>query len=1520
MNWNVTPESAAKAPSYSKSQSILQQFLMTPTASQSSFSYPAINQEACMYPTNSNSASQPPLNGRSYLSPQSSVSNVHNRTAAASQSSLQRVTCANVKGPQQQNHNLQTVSSGAMPNGWLNPSVRSFMPSHTEAGTSHNPGGGTNMPYMHAPQSPLVPLDSCSVQLQMTPSNSLKVPITYQGNYQGNQGLTHSVNQPDQLVAWTQCTSNELTYPEYRPPPKQCPYSPQTFVPSTTSLQVKNNQFSTYTQALQTKLPVPVSSYQCAAETNKGLSTLPHSCRYGSPHVQNSQLVNKQLSLEVPQSSEMHSPEKKKDPYRGFKQQWQQNTKEKINTIGKFCELKINTKPSYNESVGSSGDGIQTFLQNNQEKRKYSYNPNTNQAIDTNVTKEKLVRDIKSLVEIKKKFSELARKIKINKGLLMAAGCSKTANTSYIEPTQPSEFSTREMSAKSDNHCSMELLATCLSLWKNQPPKTTGENVPKPVEEKDCNTSRASAVAVGSSGATEEVGAFCLGVGGPQKMMSSSQTALPVLTLSYDSSVVAVGKATELQIAVVSPLVLSDTSALPGKELAAQVLPETVYPVVKEGSVRSLQDQQAETALPFDGTGALASSTISAEVSVPAREHKPTQGDPGVVDSSLIKTSSLGAEALPNPRDSTAVSAPMLQIESICSLAEGDVSYNSQIAEIFSCVQNEPLKPSPNQVINSQQEQVDTTENKDFSFQKDKCVQLIEAPHEVTEQPEPLQPLEPALCDYAEANREILEESCKEHPGGKESTAKDMCSSAAVQQDTHPQETDEASSLPAVSDVHDENEPVSYLHDQLSELLREFPYGIETVPRHKVSVDQQKTHEILENQTGIKTGNMSGDSTDQIKITVLNSEQIKELFPEEDQACDLDTSEEPENKKGVEGAKSPCDSQALREENPDPGELDLEKDTIHCCALGWLSMVYEGVPQCRCGSTEKERKDQSSSDLNSCKQKEQSCDSGITVFEINPVSNNPNTPLAEVPEKGHFSEMHGEKIKTSKTEDSSSPGVEQELNCDFLINCYKDRPGTLKIEHVSSQKTEQKLTNVSPKCDTPNPSKSNKATTPKIFHVITSNSDKNTPSFSKQVSQESQQKKQMSQDSGPVKAHVRLLPNKDLCRRNNSSTQSVSPEKKKFKFKAGGSRLRYFEKRKRDHVISPDMYIKKKKYEKQEQDRNAGGTLKLCSTLTGDPKERASVKEKTVPSSESLDSKGSCSKSARVITVQEYLQRQKDKRVTGNKASKNTCVENVPCDSEHLKSSKHSALASSVKLVEGQRVSAEASKEPEHSSTTHGKSVKTHHAEESRTHAVSSKGKLGWKKSDKNCIDKKKLERSISSESSQVKEQRKQYLNRVAFKCTEQESICLTKLDSGFKKLSKEGKKSTAYVPRMKDTDKPSMLEFKLCPDVILRNTSSVDKQDAPKPGPGKEQAPLQVSGIKSTKEDWLKCIPTRTKMLESSQETDRAASRLSKRSLSANEFETLQNPVKDSDVMFRTYKKMYLEKRSRSLGSSPVK
>ncbi|XP_005637057.1 retroelement silencing factor 1 isoform X2 [Canis lupus baileyi] len=85
----------------------------------------------------------------------------------------------------------------------------------------------------------------------------------------------------------------------------------------------------------------------------------------------------------------------------------------------------------------------------------------------------------------------------------------------------------------------------------------------------------------------------------------------------------------------------------------------------------------------------------------------------------------------------------------------------------------------------------------------------------------------------------------------------------------------------------------------------------------------------------------------------------------------------------------------------------------------------------------------------------------------------------------------------------------------------------------------------------------------------------------------------------------------------------------------------------------------------------------------------------------------------------------------------------------------------------------------------------------------------------------------------------------------------------------------------------------------------------------------LSVTGIKSTKEDWLRGTTEEKRMPEAKQEIDNNVltnSRLSKRSFGADGFETLQNPVKDSKAMFQTYKRMYMEKRSRSLDSSPLK
>ncbi|EFB24633.1 hypothetical protein PANDA_004726, partial [Ailuropoda melanoleuca] len=1755
MNWNAKPENVTLPPQYPKKQSsFLEQALINTlnTTSQNSLNYPGSNQEACMFLGNSNPVSQPLLNIRNYTTPQQiPIPDMHNGTLVASQTSVERITYANVKGSKQLNHNLQ-MSSGVTQNVWLNSPMRNSMLSHTGATVSHQTGFGANTPNIHALQNQFVTSDSYSMQLQMIPSNSARVPVTYQGAPRLNPSLS------ERQVDWAQqYTSSGLTYPDYRPFPKQYSYSSrsclqeptlqkQNPMPST-SLHIKNSHPPDSPRTLQPKQTATIQSYQYAVtQTDKRPPPPPYDCRYTSQPLQSTQHVIKQSSVDIPQSQEMHLPEMRKDFSRSFQQHWQ-NLNENGSTVGNSCNLKVNTNvtQAFNEPVRSSVAGVQTLAQNNQERRIDSCDLTSNQVLDTSATKEKLVRDIKTLVEIKKKFSELARKIKINKNLLMAAGCIKTTDTSYSEVAPNSELSLKQtaqiqsgpqltlgtpedkppsmiesakethrthstmnsniqdpnwgncnqvnsvlqnsvyseklpmpdqlhdlqvrtslkastleitqatlnntqissgnvnvelnvptnsgtpsvpqstsfeeyvskypnkntlilslltcrdkpqeklfknasesvqgskphsfeinpntqitgnqpalktmetssicninakvldnsfclehksstsgVSSKSDNHFSMELLATCLSLWKKQPSE--------PTEEKQYNESKnRTAVGVSTPVETCDKSPFSVVGHSQNKMVNTLQeTALSTVVQNYESSSATVTKGTELQVAVVSPLILSDVKTLSAKGITPEAVPETLYPVIKEGSVCSLQNQLAENTsvnapLKAHLKEPVAGTTTNTKMFSPIQkeeqnestnsEDTPNSNQGRHIKSEPVTHYSVSEEqASCKSRNSDTVSGDMLHIDNICSLVEGDTSYNSQIAKIFNLPplkRVESQKSLPNhQVITKgkQKGQIDTlTESKDFGFQNGNFLQCTDVSHKVTDQTESPQPPETSL-KYVKADSGILEESSLDHITKKESMANDVCSSS-IQQDSCPQEVDSSCNYitqdPSRSEILSDKASVLYLHDQLSELLKEFPYGIEAVNTHEGFVAQQINH-ISKDQTCHKSGCDSKDLTDQIQITILNSDQMKELFPEHDsQVCEVDKltehqKEEPVKKEG----SDQCDPQADTDGKTDDNLMDSEKDDVGCCALGWLSMVYEGVPQCQCNSinssTSKEEKGEdqcSPSKINSHKQGERTSDRNVPVGCNSPLNNNPKIPLTFPDMKNHFPEIDQGKNTNGmpKTKHHKSLKTEQELPGQFLSK------GDKKLDSMQSHKRKGKLQ----------------------FHEITFHTSSKMTKFS----QESLHQKLMAQNSRPLKTKVGFLTNKnkDLRMKNGSLVQSVSPEK--IKLKAGGLRQKVSEKRKLDDGSILDSKIKRKKYDKQEQNKNVGdGTFKLCnfSSITN---ERARVKEKAVSNIKSSGSKDSSSKINRVLTPKEYLQRQKHKEALGSNTSKKSYVREVPCDSQYMKPSKLSMQVGSCgKSNERHNSSVQTSKESLNICSSHGKNLKIHHSEESKIYISRNvKGIVDGKQADKMWIDKSKLDKSLSSINSEVefsqmppqsKDQRKLYLNRVAFKCTEHESICLTKLDSSPRKLNKERKpedKPQSLLPVKDATEKPNMLEFKLCPDGLIKNTNSVDDWKDLQPCPRKEQAPVQVSGIKSTKEDWLRGVTEEKRMPEANQEIDNnvlANSRLSKRSFSADGFETLQNPVKDSKAMFQTYKKMYMEKRSRSLGSSPLK
>lgn len=1626
-----------------------------------------------MYLSNSNAVSQPLPSVRNYnVNLQVPACTTPSRTVVTLQTSVERTVYTNAKGPMQLNQNLQ-VTSGVIQNLRLNSSMMNSTPPQIEATVSHQTHLGTNLANSHTLQTQHTASDTYSMQLQAT-QNSARVPVPLQGNQGLLQLLTNrQVDWPQQHV------SDEPAFLDYRPLPKQHSYPAQSFIPDPT---IHKNILmpSVPSQSTHNQLPTSAPSNQATAlsyQYSLQSSTRPpllYNCRYGSQPMQNVQHVTKNLSVEVPQNPETHSSEAKKDFCQGFQQQWQ-STNDNLAALGNFRDIKFNANVRHFSEPTRSVDGVQTS-QNNQEKRVDSCNPTSSQGVDTAITKEKLARDIKSLVEIKKKFSELARKIKINKDLLIAAGC-KSVNISLAnEPAQRPELLVKDIPAKTQ--CSMELVKTCLNLWKDEPSKMAEEKASNPAGEKqatemtDASTgmSKPPEVPVENHPSIER---------NPQnKAVNPLQEAtLSMLVQNYEPSCANVAKGTELQIAVVSPLILSNVI----KEITPGTLPEPVYPVIKEGSICSLQNQPAAenavitAALKVDVTKPVVSPTSAKVIPLIQKEkqNEPSNGNLQDVSSAHVEQGCglNGLQTLPKPKDRALVSDDLLQIENICSLVEGDVSYNSKIAKMFSSSPLKKVKPSkvslPSQQVIStayQKEPVEpATESKDSKY-----VQYTDFPYAIAVvRREEKQEL--VGSSFVEPG--VLEESNSDRTPEDLDTPRDACYSpaAAAKQDISSEDFNNSSGLPAQHPaVGDSQDHPTCLHDQLSELLKEFPYGIEGLNPYGSFVSQ-KTEQVSEDQSGGKVSFHTKEPTDQLKITVLSSEQMKELFPEQDEPRDADTLQhhevdksEPPKKKCVTEVESQCDPLIPPGgENPDCPE---DTDKIYCCALGWLAMIYEGVPKCRCNIVEvnKEEVQQAPWKTSNCEQGQQTITAGVTAAQCDDVSPYPKTPPAAVPEKSHLTKKNDNNIKDASEPRQDSTPSKTQLPDQVPPKCkISDKDACGKKCGALANEGQELNGQLSSKDSKLGSSQRNKGVKLKFHEVKFQSSSPDQAS-----KEEGPLKKHTLQNSDLLDPKVSLFPSKDPCRKNGSYVQSSS--EKKLKSRESCPQEAHFEKRKLEQEEVTGLEMKKRRSNKEEQNKNTGVTYKSCdsvpnpneqaivreSTLkssdfrnTGerptnrdktasqsqlsnvkDTRERVSIRQQTVSKMQASDAKdtreratvrdkavsqtqasqakdtreritaeeqaaqtqvsdakdtrgratvsnktasqtqAACAKDTRernsvkeqtaqtrasdvkdtqgrttvqersapqtqasdakdgscrlkkVITLQEYFQR---KRQNGPMAetAKKICLENVSGNFTSTSPTTDCAQVESCGRLNGKGGSSlETLKKSSNVCANCGKDLKAHLAEESKTCALWNqvKGRADGKQPTKTKVDKTLC--NISNEMSpQSKEQRKSYLNRVNFRCTERERICLSTFTGSSWKLGKrenQEHKPTASFPGKDSASKPGLLEFKLCPDVLLKNTNSAEDKSALNAYP-EEQVTAQVSGIKSSRKDWIKCVTEKT-MQKANQENG-VHSRLLQRSASTDGREAQQNLTKESRTMFQTYKQMYLQKRGGDLGSSPI-
>ncbi|KAM5288000.1 retroelement silencing factor 1 [Ctenodactylus gundi] len=1511
----------------------------------------------------------------------------------------------------------------------------------------------------------------------MASSNSVRAPVTSPGN----QGFNHPF--VEQQSDWgQQYTSKELTFPDYRSLSKQYTYSPQSFLQEP-AVQNKSLMSSTPFQLIHNQLPASAQPFQPSQAASVGYQgaaqpdprpppPLPYHCKYGGQTLPGTRRVAKPLSMDIPHNPESHPSETKIDLCTGFQQQGQ-NTSESVRTIGKFCDLKVNVSIMNPFSGPVPPFGGNQTSQSNQEKKVDSYDPVSHQGQDPTVTKEKLVRDIKSLMEVKKKFLELARKIKINKDLLVAAGCKPT-NSSSSGPPQHSELPLKGIPAKSDNPCSVELLTTCLNLWKKQPSQTIEENTSKPSEVKQHNEAPTPMTSVALSQPLEAPFLVpCSVERNSQNRVAnpSQETTLSLVMQNCEPSGANGTKGTELQIAVVSPLILSNVKPLSVTEVAPEVLPEAACPVTKEDGICSFQNQLTEStavsaALEVDVTRPVVrtcTSTTASLLTPGEKQNEPNQSNSENLPATGEEKVPLSCHQPNSPKsqDGALRAEGMLQIENICSLVEGDVAYNSQIAQIFSScllgdVEPQKLSPAcPQEADCSQQkEQVEPiTESKDSELHKDKCSQCTDLPYKITvlQMVESLEPQGVSSLESSETKRGVLGGSSVAETPKKGSTAEGVCCPlAAAQQETAQENTPCSSGLaqnPAGSESHGDDTSVMFLHDQLSELVREFPYGIEQVTREQESsVGQKPKEQFSKDQAKGKPSHDCKEPMGQIKITILNSEEMKELFPEQDDEacdadpqgpCDDDRSVGPPKEKLVTQVGGQGETQATPAKETPGCAAGLDKDRIHCCALGWLSVVYEGVPRCHCASEGplalEAREKRPHSPLRPSRGGQGVSDTGIAVIKVDPASDNPET-LTSAAKKSHLETAAHSSKGPAKPEKSSS----RESTHHFPGQVSSRKGSKVKTDSSkprgpsSVNKGQGAVGQFASKYEKLNPSQSNKRKLK--FHEVRFQSRSKTP----RPDQGSQglQDKGLPRTSNPLQANMGLFPDKGLCKRSSSAAQVRPPGKEELLLKDSSSQKTHLEKRKSEQVKAPGVEAKKRRCDKQEQSESARGPHKLCalSKPTGsasvrensvlsaassglkdtrgravfkgnsilnakswnlkdpkervavkensmlnakssslrdtkdravvkekpilnanslgvkDPKERVAVKENSVlnvnssslkdtreravvkenqtlsaklsdwkdtgeradgqekggPGAKSSGVKDGPTKVRRVITPQEYFQRQRQKEME-NQTAKKTCLENAPGESPSARPDKLCAPAAGCGKPNdkhGSRV--HATKEASKASTSQSRDLRIHPPEEPKvcsSPGTFTRGGVDGKPPRKALVGSARLDQTSATRSHeepsplppQAKEQ-KSYLNRVTFKCTEQESICLSTFDSSQWKVSKDRDKSQEIKPRMfsprrDSAEKRGMLEFKLCPDpdVLLKN-SNCEKGVDVKLRPQKQTA------------------------------TQDGNSRLCQRSYSADGLEAPQKAVKDSKGVFQTYKQMYLQKRSCSLGSSPVK
>ncbi|KFP85368.1 Uncharacterized protein KIAA1551, partial [Apaloderma vittatum] len=1177
---------------------------------------------------------------------------------------------------------------------------------------------------------------------------------------------------------------------------------------------------------------------------------------------------------------------------------------------------------------------------------------------------------------------------------------------------------------------SMEELNACLGLWRKHPSESV--NMQNSQSKESVTANWISPCSQNTKNREQN-----------NVLVSAGEVNLPITAASVgqklDTSGCNLLKGFELQVAVVSPLVLSEQRTQSEQAGNCPTSMGETYPAIDSGNTCCLQEEgknglsvvnidkgtiEAVQSSPSDCVLAqkvdsnlqqtkladenrIVQNSASASDSYNEDERKGSQSaqdasenlpfglqsKPPLPELSLNFSHQIFQEGIRDHKDKKAVletgdisttvlEEQMICISSVCSLVEGDAFYNPQIASIFRSVPE-------THALNGISSEGNTCDPK----QRDQRLDLYK--NELssnTPQRETLlqKMLEESSSSMNKAGQirdgittSYLEKEGSGNPPKMFSTSEQKMSldssfkhaekvleiPASINQQLAQKSLDFSISLSAETDVFtvprdngkqnnmsSKNsletemdlfgaEPVKCLNNQLCELIKEFPYGIEgadwltkdSVQKHSVA---ERTEEQPQKETQIcDRSSQAKDPVDQIKVAVLSSSQMQELSTECNPCSSSDSKREASQqaeeasaeKESFEGSSQPSQTPCENQRKPQKTSNPSGEKNEDCSLMDWQSAACK-TPQWsnETGTLGSEKNDgqlPKAENTGSAEKQENNTKSDAVTKSSCVVG---NLPVSEKIEKNvgsskkdicKYTSVMNEEAVLKVNDDYNPLTTQQEKN--GLLNSSENQDDDKSKR--SSWKEDLQITKRTPLigkefC----PAKKRHQTASEELPEKASRADAGNVTMSAKKKEGVFKIESLSKDK--TKTGLAMKSKTDIHKFAKSETVKIKQTEV-----SQGQKIKTW----KENSTEEQNGRREKEILGQDVGINIKERAKLSAEIKPKKLNSSRVDAIKFPNFGTVDLKSrnpKCSphKSVKVHSSQEQSYKRKMKEnLIGKRDPKKAKVEEERLKQSEAKNSKQLTHNCIINTDKAKKLNGENNWKPK--SSLADRSVLKLQRKRARSSTISKNyfsnkekhldGQNKDKRSEKMFPDKNLLylnRRNNKLKLHLQKEPKIHYLNRVAFKRTAQERIYLTKLETSpvrpvwhtKPKVSQNSPdvKRDASVAELEKSCKPDLLEFKLCPEILFRNPTADEKNLAAKNSLEREKA--TVAGVKSKKEDWLKCDPMKQKKLEENSAAEDSIPLDTAMQILDGDGEAHHIPSKDSKEVFQTYRKMYLEKK----------